>query len=400
MSSSALARSEAAETLTVARARGSMLFDSRGKRYIDFLAGWCVGNLGWALPEIRDAMRRSRAPEYVYPYYAYKPWDELAERLAEAAPGNLRKVYRATGGTEAVDIALQIAMVSKGRKKFIALEDSYHGNSVGTVSIAARESREPFPNLLSGCMTVELPLDDRAAGKIETMLKNRDVAAFVMEPVCINLGVYVPETSFMERLRRLCTKYGTLLILDEVASGFGRTGKLFATEHYDIEPDILCLGKAITAGYAPMGATLTTEKVAKSIQGKAGFYSTYGWHPLSVDAALANLRYWRRHGKALFANIERIGALFSSRLAAMKVKKVRIKGLAIGIELERETPADKVVAKCLKNGLLLASEGDSLTILPPLNIDEKTAAQGLDILQQSLGTPPSPAAGPAASRRR
>ena len=171
-------------------------------------------------------------------------------------------------------------------------------NSIGAVSVAPGLGIEALPNLLSHCHTIAPPLDDEAAARVEKLLRGKDIAALIMEPIICNLAVLIPEGRFMRAVARSCRKYGTLLILDEVACGFGRTGTLFATEHYRVEPDILCLAKAITGGHAPMGATVVTEKVALAAQGKVGFYSTYGWHPLSVEAALATLQYIRRHRRA------------------------------------------------------------------------------------------------------
>ena len=204
------------------------------------------------------------------------------------------KCYRATGGSEAVEIALQVAMAATGRPGFVALEDCYHGNTLGPRSLAG--DRDKYPNLLAHCHRVGPPLDDRAAGRVERLLRGGTVAAFVMEPVVCNLGVLIPSKEFMTRVRAACRETGTLFVADEVATGFGRTGKLFASEHFDLDPDVMCLAKAITAGYAPMGATVATEDVAKAAG--VGFYSTYGWHPLSVAAALANLRSWGRHKDA------------------------------------------------------------------------------------------------------
>jgi adenosylmethionine-8-amino-7-oxononanoate aminotransferase len=169
------------------------------------------------------------------------------------------------------------------------MEGSYHGNTIGTISVAASDGREPYPNRLSNCLTIAALLGRRAAERLKNLLAKGDVAAFIMEPISCNLAVMVPENDFMKRAQQLCRRYGTLLIADEVACGFGRTGKVFACEHFDLQPDILCMGKAITGGYAPMGATIVTQKVAKSVEDKVGFWSTYGWHPSSVDAAIATV---------------------------------------------------------------------------------------------------------------
>src|SRR5437762_1520444 len=166
--------------ITVARANGSYVIDARGRRYIDFVSGWCVGNLGWNHPAITNAARRFRGPDYVYPEHAYTSWTELARRLAGAAPGRLTKSFRATGGSEAIELALQAAMVHTKRRRFLTLEDAYHGNTLGALSIGSKDNRETYANLLAGCDHVAPPLDDRALDKIETRLKRRNVAAFVM----------------------------------------------------------------------------------------------------------------------------------------------------------------------------------------------------------------------------
>src|SRR5688500_16453583 len=174
-----LAREEEESGVRVARSRGSFVFDSRGRKYVDFLAGWCVGNFGWNNPHLDRARRPFKGPDYVYPNDSYAPWEELAGLLARIAPAGLNMCYRATGGSEAVDIALQAAIVHTGRSKFVSLEDAYHGNTVAAMSMgngapdgAMRKSRK-----------ISLPLDEDALDRVETQLKRRDVAAFIMEPI-------------------------------------------------------------------------------------------------------------------------------------------------------------------------------------------------------------------------
>jgi adenosylmethionine-8-amino-7-oxononanoate aminotransferase len=152
------------------------------------LAGWCVGNLGWDHREIRTAIRNFRGPDYVYPGFGYRRWEELAELLASIVPVRNARCFRATGGSEAVELALQAAMLHTGRQGFLSLEDSYHGNTLGTLSVGASESRKSLKNLLPHCRKIEPPLDGKAAGKVEAMLRKHDVAAFIMEPISINLG--------------------------------------------------------------------------------------------------------------------------------------------------------------------------------------------------------------------
>ena len=382
-----LGRESPAQDVQVARTKGAFVYDARGKRYIDFLSGWCVGNFGWDNTAIPKSPARRR-PDYVYPEYLYRPWVELAQLLARITPGKLEKMYRATGGSEAVDIALQLAMASTGRRKFVSIEGSYHGNTIGTVSVASRESREPYPNLLSNCTTISPPLGDRAIARLETLLKKRDVAALIMEPISCNLAVLIPEDTFMKRAQQLCRRYGTLFIADEVACGFGRTGKLFASEYFDLEPDVLCMGKAITGGFAPMGATIVTGKVAKSVEGEVGFYSTYGWHPSTVDIAIRNVRWLIRNQARVLHDAAEISAYFGQRLAAMKfedLKSIRIRGMAIAVEAgDGEDYVSAITARCNKDGLLVTTSGNAITMFPPLTLDLRTAKAGLDILEKSL----------------
>ncbi|HKR63945.1 MAG TPA: aspartate aminotransferase family protein [Thermoanaerobaculia bacterium] len=377
-----LAREDDPEDIEVARTNGCYVYDERGKRYIDFLSGWCVGNFGWGNREIAKPPRRRR-PDYVNPEYLYRPWVELAELLAEITPGKLEKTYRATGGSEAVDIALQVAMASTGRRKFVAVEGSYHGNTIGTISVAGSEGREPYPNRLSNCLTIAPPLGQHAAERLARLLAKRDVAALIMEPISCNLAVMVPEDDFMERARQLCRRYGTLFIADEVACGFGRTGRVFASEHFDLQPDILCMGKAITGGYAPMGATIVTQKVAKSVEDKIGVWSTYGWHPASVDLAIATVRWLKKNSATLMRHVDEISAYIADRLGAMNFEEIRIRGMAIAADTGDEGAASKIAERCRKNGLLVTTSGAAITMFPPLTLERRTAKQGLDILESA-----------------
>jgi acetylornithine/succinyldiaminopimelate/putrescine aminotransferase len=380
-----MGRDERAE-LEVARTEGSFVFDAKGKRYIDFMMGWCVGNFGWGNSVLVKEVKTYRGPDYVYPGYAYAPWEELAQLLVSIAPVGLTKAFRATGGSEAIDLALQAAMIHTGRRGFISLEESYHGNSIGGLSVGDSAKREQISNLLPHCYKVQPHLNEGALFKIEARLRKRDIAAFVMEPISINLGVLIPDMRFMQGLQHLCKKYGTLIIADEVATGFGRTGKLFACEHFDLQPDIMCVAKAITGGLGGMGATLMTEPVARSMEEEGSFYSTYGWHPRSVALSIAALRYLVKHKDRLLRNATRLSDHFAERLGQIDFEQratVRIKGLAIGIDFEDQEYAAAVHQKSRRRGLLFSHEGGStLLLLPALNMKRSVAEEGLDVLEQ------------------
>src|SRR6187399_359518 len=382
-----LARGEPGE-LQVARTEGSFVFDEKGRRYIDFMMGWCVGNFGWGNAVLVKKAKTFRGPDYVYPGYSYAPWAELAKLLVSIAPPGLTKAFRATGGSEAVDLALQAAMIHTGRRGFLSLEGSYHGNSLAGLSIGASDNREQIKNLLPHCGKIAPPLDAKAVRRIEQRLKRRDVAAFVMEPISINLGVMIPEKDAILRVRDLCRRYGTLFIADEVACGFGRTGRLFACEHFDLEPDMLCVAKAMTGGLAPIGAVIATAPIAASMEENDGtFYSTYGWHPRSVAAAIATLRDLKANRPRLLAGVAEMSEYFRVRLLQLEFDRpaaVRIQGLAIGIDVGDEDYADAIHDKCRRNGLLVSTEGSTVLLLPSLAIDKETAARGLDILARSI----------------
>jgi acetylornithine/succinyldiaminopimelate/putrescine aminotransferase len=374
-----VARDEDPKTPRFASSHGSIVVDEHGKEHIDFFMGWCVGNLGWGVKEISDRMRRFEGPTYVPPQFEYTPWGELALRLARITPGDLQTCYRATGGTEAVDLALQLAMIATGRHKFVSIEGSYHGNSIGALSVGASSSRETL-KLLPSCQKVDKALD---VGPIETLLKKREVAAFIMEPVAMNLGVLVPQRETMREIRRLCRKYGTLFIADEVACGFGRTGKMFASEHFDdLSPDIMCLAKAITGGHAPMGAMIATDEVAARAKGFSA-WSTYGWHPLSVEAALATLDYFEAHHETIFANVAARSAQLTQGLRAIFGSAADIRALGMAIALEVES-AEAIVERANRKGLLLGGDEGRIEIFPALDLDRETAERGLDILEQCV----------------
>lgn len=373
--------------LQVTKAKGSFLWDEKDKKYIDFLGGAGVGNLGWGNEDVELAIRNSERPSYVYPNFYYKGWTDLAELLAAITPENLTKSFRMTGGSEAVEAAMQMAMMYTGRKKFLSVEGSYHGNTIGALSIGASSNRDKFPNLLPGCEKFDQPFNSGTLENIENKLQNNEFAALIMEPVIINLGVIIPPKDFMEKLYRLCKEHGTLFIMDEAITGFGRTGKLFASEHYDIKPDIMCLAKAISAGHAGMGAIMTSEEIASKVEDKVGLYSSYGWHPLSTDASIAGIKYLLNNLEDLFSNIEETGRLFKNGISDIDFKnepEIRIKGMAIGIDVKDKDYASRIKEKALKNGLLMNTEGSTLTFLPALNIDRGTVKEGLKILKKTV----------------
>ncbi|OHA00435.1 MAG: aminotransferase [Candidatus Sungbacteria bacterium RIFCSPHIGHO2_02_FULL_47_11] len=383
-----LGRDEAPRSLVVAKSKGVFVYDERGRKYIDFFMGWCVGNIGWNVEKVIEKLKKFNGPNYVSPGYMYKGWVELAELLAKIAPGKLTKSFRATGGTEAVEIALQAAMTHTKRHKFVSIEGSYHGHSIGAMSIGSSDFRSWYKNLLPNCYKIKPPLDEMAAREVERILSKREVAAFISEPVICNLGVIIPDKKFFDIVQATCKKYGTLLIADEVATGFGRTCKMFASEHYNLKPDILCLAKGATGGFGALGVTMMTDEIAKSFKFCFSLYSTFGWHPLNVEAAVANIKYFLENKSALLKNAEKLSGYFEQRLKQMEFRypaEIRVKGLAIGVVFNKTGYAGEIILRCLQNGLLLAdASAHNFIIFPALNMDIKVAKKGLDILERCL----------------
>lgn len=383
-----LGRSGTPRPLIIGKTDGSYIYDDKGRRFIDFYMGWCVGNIGWDVKKIKDRIKQFDGPTYVSPGYFYKGWADLAEILAKITPGNLVKSFRATGGTEAVEIALQAAMSHTKRHKFISVEDSYHGHSIGAMSVGSSDFRKWYKNLLPHCYKIKIPLNQEAARKVEKLLNNRDIAAFIAEPIICNLGVEIPEKAFYDIVQKACKRTGTLLISDEVATGFGRTGKMFASEHYNLKPDIMCLAKGITGGYGALGATIMTKQVAKSFEFGFSFYSTFGWQPLNVEASIANLNYLLENKKQILDNTKKLSAYFKSRLEKMNFRypaDIRIKGLAIAVRFKDKQYAQDIIVRCMKSGLLIAdATSNDFVMFPSLVMNEKIAKEGLDILESCI----------------
>lgn len=374
--------------LEVSHTSGNYVIDVHGKRYLDFVMGWCVGNVGWNNEMLVKRLRDFSGPYYVSPDYKYAPWERLAKLLVDISPRNISVAFRATGGSEAIETALRAAMLYTGRTEFISIEGSYHGHTLGAMSIGSSEFRERFSTLMPGCHKLQLPLDDRCLVDAEQKLALGSIAAVVMEPVLCNLGGIIPTQEFMRGLHRLCKAHGTLLVVDEVATGFGRTGRLFAHEHYDIEPDIICLGKAITSGYAGMGATLVTEQIARAMDFEFSFYSTYGWHPVATEAAVANIEFIRDRWPELQSHVTSMGSYFESRLKEIgsgHIIDYRIIGLAIGLRFAAAGAATRLASLCRERGLLIhAMSHDTIQIFPALTITTDVADEGLSILAGAI----------------
>ncbi|MDI6709199.1 MAG: aspartate aminotransferase family protein [Bacillota bacterium] len=322
------------------RAAGASLWDAEGNEYLDFVGGYGAVNLGHNHPRLLEAIRRvEQYPKIMQTAVQHLP-AVLAANLARLAPGDLTRVFFCNSGAEAVEGALKLARAATGRTRFIYCENSFHGKTFGALSVTGRSKyQKPFAPLLPDCTAV--PFGDLEA--LEKELATGKAAAFIVEPIQGEAGIILPPPGYLIEARRLCTKHGALFIADEVQTGFGRTGTVFACEAENVVPDVLCLAKSLGGGIIPAGAYITTDDLWKKAYGtldKALLHtSTFGgyWgNGLACAVGIATLEVLLEEDLAGQAREK--GAYFLNKLQALKekyplVKDVRGRGLLIGLEL-------------------------------------------------------------------
>lgn len=382
-----LAVSRAGEFAATARrdltfVRGSMatLVDTEGDEYIDCGASFGVGNLGHCNPAIVAAItEQARRLIHVGPTFGTDAKAEFIEKLLGIAPRNLRRVFLSNSGSEAVEAAIKFARASTGRSKIVAAMRGFHGRTMGALSATwRREFREGVEPLVPGF--VHIPFNDTEA--IAKAVDDR-TAGVLLEAVQGEGGVHVASQDFLDAARAACDRAGARLIIDEVQTGMGRTGRLFAIERWGIDVDLLTLAKSL-AGGVPIGATLTSEEVERSFKGS--HVSTFGGNPLACAAGSAALDYTLR--ERLWERADRLGTRAFAKLRSIEapaIREVRGLGLMIGVELkEKATP----YLQALQERRVLALGGGSnvIRLLPPLSIPEDTWAIALDAMEEVLAS--------------
>jgi acetylornithine/succinyldiaminopimelate/putrescine aminotransferase len=319
-------------------AKGSYLYDSAGRGYLDFHTGEGFASLGHNHPDVREALRAVLAADLVdgvQIHYSVLA-GLLAEELSRRLPTGLDAVFFASTGAEAVDSAMKFARAATRRSRLLSCDSSFHGVTYGPLSLVGDDFfKEGFGPLLPGCERV--PFGDLS--RLEAQLRKRDVAAFIVEPVQ-GRAVALPSDGYLQAAQELCRRYGTLLVADEIQTGLGRTGKWFALEHWGLEPDVVLVGKALSGGYMPVAAMVTTREIFQRAVGTMErsyvHQSTYGRNRLSMAAGLAAMRVIERD--CLVENAAHIGEVLSGGLAELGkrydiISEVRASGLMIGIEL-------------------------------------------------------------------
>jgi ornithine--oxo-acid transaminase len=392
------------------RAAGSHLYDSDGRAYLDFHTGEGFASLGHNHPGVREVLEATLAAELTDGVQIH--FSVLAGMLAEALtarlPTPLEAVYFASAGAEAVDAAMKFARAATGRDRLISCESSFHGVTLGPLSLVGDDFfKEGFGSLLPGCSRV--PFGD--LDRLEAELSSGDVAAFIVEPIQGRM-VTLPPEDYLRGAQELCRRHGTLFIVDEIQTGLGRTGRWFALERWGLEPDFVLVGKALSGGYMPVAAMVTTREIFQRAVGTLErsylHQSTFGRNRLSMAAGLATLRIIERD--SLIKNSASIGAILRDGLHELQgryemVSEIRADGLMIGIELG--APSSRV-ARLNWKMIHMASEGlfpqliviplhrdhgvitmaagknDVIKLLPPLTLSESEAGEFLTALDAVL----------------
>ncbi|MDA1029085.1 MAG: aspartate aminotransferase family protein [Bacteroidetes bacterium] len=376
--------SESPLGLEVDRAVGSYIYLKDGRRIIDLISGIAVSSLGHCHPRVIEAVRRQLDKHLhvmVYGEFVQGSQSRYAGALTNVLPDGLDVVYFTMTGTEANEGALKLAKKATGRTRMVSFENSYHGDSHGSLSVTGREVyRNPFLPLLPD--VTFLPFGD--VGALSAI--DDTVACVITEPIQGEGGIIVPTADWHKALRKKCTETGALLIFDEIQTGFGRTGTMFAFEHLGVVPDILTLAKAMGGGM-PLGAFVSSRETMASFRTDPplSHVTTFGGHPVSCAAALATLEVLTNEN--LPARALKIEQQVRDTLKHPGIKEIRGRGAMLGLDLRDAKLTEKVTKTCLENGVLLGwtlHSNSLIRIAPPLNIEEDVLNMALRVIMMAL----------------
>jgi len=370
--------------LEIDRAEGMYLYEHSGKSYMDLVSGFAVSNIGHRHPRVVQAIK-DQADKYlhltVYGEYIQSPQVKFAEKLSSILPDSLSSVYFVNSGAEATEGAMKLAKRFTGRSEILACRNSYHGSTQGALSVMGNEYfKQAYRPLLPGIRFIEF----NNLRDLEHI--NSETAAIIIETIQGEAGVRVPETDYMQALRKRCNQTGTLLILDEIQTGFGRTGKLFGFEHYNIKPDILLLAKGMGGGM-PIGAFISGNEIMSVLRENPilGHITTFGGHPVSCAAGLANLEVILE--ESLFKDVSIKESLFRKYLQHPEIKEIRGIGLMLSIQLSNFSQVEYVSNYCSDKGIIIdwfLHCDTAMRIAPPLIISEEEIKLACTIILKAL----------------
>ncbi len=370
--------------LEIIRAKGLWLKDTKGKKYLDLISGIAVSNLGHGHPKVIKAIKKQADKHthlMVYGEYIQSKQVLFAKKICSLLPKSLNSVYFVNSGSEAVEGALKLAKRYTGRTEIITFTNAYHGSTHGALSVMGDETlKMPFRPLLPGIKI--LPFND---GKALAAITEK-TACVIIEPIQGEGGTIVPEEKFLKALEKQCRKTGTLLIIDEIQTGFGRTGKVFAFEHFGIIPDIVTMGKALGGGL-PLGAFVANRKIMQTLSDNPtlGHITTFGGHPLCCASGLAALEVLLK--EKLYKRTAKKEKLFRALLNHPSIKEIRGRGLMLAVEFNNEKFCKKVIENCLKRGIIadwFLFSPTAMRIAAPLIIEEKEIKFACTVILTSI----------------
>lgn len=373
-------------SLDIEKGEGIYLWDKAGKKYIDFISGICVNNVGHRNPVVMDAIQ-AQMQKYlhvmVYGEFIQQPQIDLAQTLCANLPPQLQKIFLLNSGSEAIEGAVKLARLHNHRSQIVSFARSYHGSTMGAMSALGNY---PIRQLFEPLLPDHLLLEFNHQAQLERITDQ--TCCVIAEVVQSGSGMSEATSGFMQALRERCTQTGALLIFDEIQSGFGRTGKLFAFEHYGIVPDILCLAKGMGGGM-PIGAFLASEELMDLLNNEhplMGHASTFGGHPLSCVASLAALKLIL--SAEVLPRVDAKGERIRRHLKELpQVRSVSGKGLFLAAHFENESITAKVQARCMENGFItfwLLFNHNALALTPPLTATEEEIDMGMEIFKKSV----------------
>ena len=370
--------------MEVSHAIGSYIYDTNNKKYLDFVAGVSACTLGHQHPRVNNAIK-IQLDKYshvmVYGEYSQSPAVEYCKLLADHLPFPLKKTYLVNSGTEATEGALKLARRITGRSQLISCHNAYHGNTMGSLSVMGFEERKQvFRPLVPDVDFITFNNEDDLQ-KITTK-----TAGIILETIQGGAGFIQPFNGFLKKVRARCTEVGAIMILDEIQPGFGRTGKLFGFQNYDVVPDIVIMGKGMGSGMPVGGFTASEEHMdLLSNNPKLGHITTFGGHPVIAAACLATLQELTE--STLMSDAIHKEKLFRKLLIHPLIKEVRGEGLMLAAMTESSDITTKVILKCQEKGLILfwlLFEGCAIRITPPLTISESEIEEGCQIILQVM----------------
>ena len=370
--------------MEVSHAKGSYVYDKQGNSHLDFVAGVSVCSLGHCHPKVVKAIveqTRKYMHVMVYGEFIQQPALEFSKYLASLLPAKLETTYLVNSGTEAIEGAIKLARRFTGRSKLIAAKNAYHGNTLGSLSLMSFEERKaPFRPLIPDISFLEFNSED------DLYKISMDTAAVILETIQGGAGFIMPKEGYLKKVKDRCSEVGALLILDEIQPGFGRTGSLFAFEHYQCIPDILVMGKGMASGL-PVGGFTASYEIMNSLSDtpKLGHITTFGGNPVIAAAAMATLRELT-NSNLIPETLEK-EKHFRSRLKHPYIKEIRGKGLMLSLIMKNKDIANKLILSCAKKNLILfwlLFESKGVRITPALTINTVEIDRGCDIIMQTL----------------